>query len=61
MLRSYTPADLLTLANASCGTVTIFLCLGYIEDAKSATLWAAFVLLNHPRRTARAAATRRTA
>ena len=44
MLRSYTPADLLTLANASCGTVTIFLCLGYIEDAKSATLWAAFVL-----------------
>ena len=45
MVRSYTPADLFTLANASCGTVTIFLCLSYIDDGeRSAQLWAAFVL-----------------
>lgn len=44
MLRSYTLADLFTLANASCGTVAIFLCLGYIADEKSTELRAAFVL-----------------
>jgi len=43
-LRSYTPADGLTLANASCGTVAIFLCLDYIDDRRSVELWAAFVL-----------------
>ena len=46
MLRSYTLADLFTLANASCGTISIFLCLAYIEDARSAELWAAFVLFH---------------
>jgi CDP-diacylglycerol--serine O-phosphatidyltransferase len=44
MLRSYTPADLLTLANASCGTLSIFFCLSYIADERSPWLWAAFVL-----------------
>jgi CDP-diacylglycerol--serine O-phosphatidyltransferase len=44
MLRSYTPADVFTLANASCGTISIFLCLSYIEDDRSRQLWAAFVL-----------------
>jgi len=44
MLRSYTPADALTLANASCGTISIFLCLSYIADDRSRQLWAAFVL-----------------
>ena len=44
MLRSYTPADGLTLANASCGTISIFLCLAYIDDQRSAQLWWAFVL-----------------
>ena len=44
MLRTYTPADGLTLANASCGTIAIFLCLAYIDDRRSAELWAAFVL-----------------
>src|SRR5690349_8622910 len=44
MLRSYTLADLFTLANASCGTISIFLCLGYIADDRSTELWAAFVL-----------------
>src|SRR5688500_11585730 len=44
MIRSYTPADLLTLANASCGTVSIFLCLSYLEGDRSGFLWGAFVL-----------------
>jgi len=44
MLRSYSPADALTLANASCGTISIFLCLSYIADDRSRQLWAAFVL-----------------
>jgi CDP-diacylglycerol--serine O-phosphatidyltransferase len=44
MLRSYTWADLLTLLNASCGSVTIFLCLGYIADARRGEIRAAFVL-----------------
>ncbi len=44
MIRSYTVADLFTLANASCGSIAIFLSLGYIADEKSTELWAAFVL-----------------
>ena len=44
MIRSYTMADLLTLGNASCGALTIFLCLGYIADEKAAELWGAFIL-----------------
>jgi len=44
MLRSYTLADLFTLANASCGTISIFLCLEYIADNQSRNLWLAFVL-----------------
>ena len=44
MLRSYTPADLLTLANASCGTLSIFACLSYIEGDRSRQIWAAFLL-----------------
>src|SRR4051812_40357878 len=44
MVRSYTLADLFTLANASCGTISIFLCLEYIADNKSRNLWIAFVL-----------------
>ncbi len=54
MVRSYTPADFFTLANASCGTISIFLCLSYIadpgagapgvSDVRSRYLWGAFVL-----------------
>jgi len=44
MFRSYTPADLLTLANASCGTLSIFACLSYIAGDRSAQVWAAFAL-----------------
>ena len=44
MIRSYTWADLLTLANASCGTISIFACLHYLAGEQSPWLWAAFVL-----------------
>ena len=44
MIRSYTWADLLTLANASCGTVTVFLCLSYIARDQTEFLWWGFVL-----------------
>ena len=44
MIRAYTWADLLTLANASCGTVSIFACLSYIAGDQSRWLWTAFVL-----------------
>lgn len=45
MLRSFTAADVLTLGNASCGTISIFLCLEYIAAAKQWLLWTALVLL----------------
>ena len=45
MLRSYTPADALTIGNAACGTIAIFLCLDYIADDNRRFLWAAFLLL----------------
>jgi len=45
MLRSYTPADLLTIGNAACGTIAIFLCLDYLAGHDARFLWAAFVLL----------------
>ena len=44
MIRSYTWADLLTLGNASCGTISIFACLSYIAGDQSRWLWTAFVL-----------------
>jgi CDP-diacylglycerol---serine O-phosphatidyltransferase len=45
MLRSYTPADALTIANASCGTIALFLCLNYVETGSSRYIWIAFLLL----------------
>jgi CDP-diacylglycerol--serine O-phosphatidyltransferase len=45
MLRSYTLADLFTLANGSCGTISIFLCLNYIEEGRNQFFWIAFLLL----------------
>jgi CDP-diacylglycerol--serine O-phosphatidyltransferase len=45
MLRSYTWADLLTILNASCGTVSIFLCLDFIATDNRRFFWAAFFLL----------------
>jgi CDP-diacylglycerol--serine O-phosphatidyltransferase len=45
MLRSYTWADVLTIGNASCGTIAIFLCLDYLATGNARFLWAAFILL----------------
>ena len=45
MLRSYTAADALTIGNASCGTIAIFLCLDYVATASARYLWVAFVLI----------------
>lgn len=45
MLRSYTGADALTIANAACGTIAIFLCLDYLATGRSRHLWVAFLLL----------------
>jgi len=45
MLRSYTQADLFTLANASCGTISIFLCLDYLAEGRNQFFWVAFVLI----------------
>ena len=45
MLRSYTPADFLTIGNAACGTVAIFLCLDYLAGEERRYLWTAFILL----------------
>ena len=45
MLRSYTPADALTIGNAASGTIAIFLCLEYLAGEERRFLWAAFVLL----------------
>jgi CDP-diacylglycerol--serine O-phosphatidyltransferase len=45
MLRSYTPADALTIGNAACGTISIFLCLDYLAADNRQLLWMAFLLL----------------
>jgi CDP-diacylglycerol--serine O-phosphatidyltransferase len=45
MLRSYTAADALTIGNASCGTISIFLCLDYVATGSARYLWMAFVLI----------------
>jgi CDP-diacylglycerol---serine O-phosphatidyltransferase len=45
LLRSFTPADVLTIANACCGTIAIFLCLDYLATAERRFLWIVFVLL----------------
>jgi CDP-diacylglycerol--serine O-phosphatidyltransferase len=45
MLRSYTAADVLTIGNASCGTISIFLCLDYLASGSRQHLWIAFFLL----------------
>lgn len=45
MLRAYTAADALTIGNAACGTIALFLCLDYVETGSPRFLWIAFVLL----------------
>jgi CDP-diacylglycerol--serine O-phosphatidyltransferase len=45
LLRSFTPADVVTIGNASCGTIAIFLCLDYVAADNRRFLWIAFFLL----------------
>ena len=45
MLRSYAPADALTIGNAACGTVATFLCLDYMAFDDVRRLWIAMGLL----------------
>jgi CDP-diacylglycerol--serine O-phosphatidyltransferase len=45
MLRSYAPADALTIGNAACGTIAIFLCLDFLATDSRRFLWLAFLLL----------------
>src|SRR5437773_171505 len=45
MLRSYTVADLFTIGNATCGTISIFLCLNYLAEGRNRFFWIAFILL----------------
>lgn len=45
MLREYTLADTLTIANAACGTLAIFLCLQFLAEGQGALLWTALALL----------------
>lgn len=45
MIRSYTPADLLTIGNASCGTICLFLCIDYMAFGDLRRLWIAMWLL----------------
>jgi CDP-diacylglycerol--serine O-phosphatidyltransferase len=45
MLRSYTPADALTIANAACGTLAVFLCLEYLLQRQARFVWVAIALL----------------
>src|SRR5262245_8796006 len=45
MLRSYTRADALTIGNAACGTIAIFLCLDYLASGTRGFLWFVFLLL----------------
>ncbi len=45
LLRSFTPADFLTLGNAACGTGAIFFCLNYVEAKHDPFIVGAFLLL----------------
>lgn len=45
MLRSYTVADIFTLSNAACGTVSVFLCLNYLDLGNPTFIWIAFLLI----------------
>ena len=46
LLRAFSAADFITLANAACGTASIFLCLHWLDtDQPDGLLWGAFLLL----------------
>jgi CDP-diacylglycerol--serine O-phosphatidyltransferase len=45
MIRSLVLADFVTLANAACGTVSIFCCLNYMTEHDDRWMWGAFLSL----------------
>ena len=45
MLRSYTAADAMTIGNAACGTLAIFVCLDSLSLNDRGLLWVVFALL----------------
>jgi CDP-diacylglycerol--serine O-phosphatidyltransferase len=45
LLRSYTVADFFTAGNASCGSLSIFLCLKYSAEGTRDYIWSAMALL----------------
>jgi CDP-diacylglycerol--serine O-phosphatidyltransferase len=45
MIRSYTWADALTIGNASCGTICLFLCIDYLAFGDVRRIWMAMGLL----------------
>jgi len=45
MIRSYTWADTLTIGNASCGTLCLFLCIDYLAFGDVRRVWIAISLL----------------
>jgi CDP-diacylglycerol---serine O-phosphatidyltransferase len=45
MLRSYTWADAMTVGNAACGTIAIFLCLEYLASGRPELVWGAMALM----------------
>lgn len=45
MLRSFVLADLITLGNAACGSLSIFLCLRHVAEGSRGALWLAIGLL----------------
>ena len=45
LLRSLTPADALTIGNASCGTLAVLICLDSLATGQPHLLWVAFALL----------------
>ncbi len=45
MLRSYTFADTLTVGNAACGTICLFLCIDYMAFGDVRRVWIAIGLL----------------
>lgn len=45
MLRSYTAADVLTVGNAACGTICLFLCVDYLAFGNVRRVWMAIGLL----------------
>ncbi len=45
LIRSFALADVITLANAACGTSSIFFCLNYADQGRRSDLWIALALL----------------